>query len=248
MKIYPYSAASASAKELSLALGIKRLRREGKALDLRGQTVINWGCSAIRRELHNINILNHPDAVAIAANKLKAFVAMDDPVDVPPFTTKREEAIQWLKEGCAVVVRETLTGHSGEGIIILDKPDAEVPVAPLYTKYIPKKLEYRIHVHKNNAFFVQRKARNKEVPDGKVNWQVRNHVNGFIFAHVDVEVAEEAKYAAIMAVKSIGLDFGAVDTIQGVKDKKWYVLEVNTACGLAGETVNKYVEQFKGYQ
>jgi D-alanine-D-alanine ligase-like ATP-grasp enzyme len=47
-----------------------------------------------------------------------------------------------------------------------------------------------------------------------------------------------------MAVNHLGLDFGAVDMIYNAKRNTYYVLEVNTACGLAGETLNKYVEVF----
>jgi D-alanine-D-alanine ligase-like ATP-grasp enzyme len=43
------------------------------------------------------------------------------------------------------------------------------------------------------------------------------------------------------------LDFGAVDVIWNEKEDKYYVLEVNTACGLEGTTLDKYVEQFRRY-
>lgn len=244
MKIYPYSSASASAKALAEALGIKRCLREGGPIRDK-DFIINWGCHRIHREVDCRTILNLPMSVAIAGNKLKTFKVLDGTVGIPEWTESAEKASEWLKEGFLVVAREVLTGHSGEGITILQEDD-EVIEAPLYTKYIPKKNEYRIHVFRDNAFFIQRKARNKEIPDEQVNWQVRNHGNGFIFAHKDVEITDEAKDVAIMAVKTLGLDFGAVDLVQNVKTKKWAVLEVNTACGLSGETVEKYVEQFKG--
>jgi glutathione synthase/RimK-type ligase-like ATP-grasp enzyme len=247
MKLYPYTAGSQSAKDLAAALGIKRLHREGEEFNLKGQTVINWGCSVLKRSLVGGSFLNKPEAIAIAANKLKAFKAMHGHVGIPLFTESREEAIEWQQLGHIVVVRHLLSGHSGEGIELVATEAVQMPEAPLYTCYVKKKEEYRIHVNGGVAFFVQRKARNKEIPDEKVNWQVRNHGNGFIFAHQDVDAPDVAKEQAIMAVKAIGLDFGAVDIIQNTVTKAWVVLEVNTACGLTGGTLKKYVEQFKGY-
>lgn len=73
---------------------------------------------------------------------------------------------------------------------------------------------------------------------------MRNHANGFIFAHEGVDIPDDVKELAVGAVAALDLDFGAVDLIQ-TKMGKWYVLEVNTACGLAGTTLKKYAEQFR---
>jgi glutathione synthase/RimK-type ligase-like ATP-grasp enzyme len=244
MKIYPYINGSKSAKALAMSLNIKRLFREGKPIKVK-DVVINWGCSRIRRDVKCPIILNPPDCVAIAGNKLSTFKALTGIVGIPEWTESLVEASTWLDEGFDVVARTTLTGHSGEGIII-STPGDDLPVAPLYVKYIPKKDEYRIHVFQGKAFFVQRKARNKEIPNEKVDWKVRNHGNGFIFAHKDVDVPDVAKEYAIMAVKTLGLDFGAVDIIKHAKKKEWFILEINTACGLEGTTLTKYTEQFEG--
>lgn len=247
MKIYPYSMASASAKSLAESLGVQRVRKEGKNVHVAG-TLLNWGCSAFYREMtYEDELLNDPYAVAKAVNKLQAFKALEGHVGIPDWTESREEALKWHGEGFSVVSRTKLTGHSGEGIYICI-PDANVmEQAPLYTKYIRKRQEYRLHVFRDKVFFTQRKARNKDIPDDEVNWQIRNHANGFIFAHQYVDVGPDAQAQAIMAVKTLGLDFGAVDIIKGVDDK-WYVLEVNTACGLEGTTLEKYVEIFKEFR
>lgn len=245
-KIYPYSDGSASAKALSNALGVKRLFREGKNAHVNG-AIINWGNSAFYRDLtYETELLNHPDAVAKAVNKLEAFKALDGHVGIPKWTTCPVEAARWLTEAHMVVQRMKLTGHSGEGIEIATPDEGIIKAAPLYTQYVRKRQEYRLHVFRDKVFFTQRKARNLDVPDEEVNWQIRNHANGFIFAHLDVDVGPEANQHAIDAVRVLGLDFGAVDIIKGVDDK-WYVLEVNTACGLEGTTLEKYVEVFKEY-
>lgn len=247
MKLYAYKQGSASAKALADALGIKRLKHEGKPLLIK-DTLINWGGSAIKRAViyQDTKVLNWPASVAKAANKLETFKALSEAgVSVPDWTNDSKEALEHFK-GESIVVRHKLNGHSGEGIEIIE-PLQNLPMnAPLYTKYIKKKEEYRIHVFQGEAFFVQRKARKLDVPDEEVNWKVRNLAGGFIFANKEVEVADVAKREAIAAVHALGLDFGAVDIILGT-DKNWYVLEVNTACGLEGTTLEKYVEQFQKY-
>lgn len=245
MLIYPYSPASQSSKDLANAIGIKRAKHEGKAI--KTDLLINWGASSITRE-YNGEILNKPQAVAKAVNKLSSFKSLKGHCTLPDFTESLEEANKWLAEGATVVARTKLTAHSGEGIVIVDTDSGDkLPEAKLYTRYIPKSDEYRLHVFKNKVFFVQRKARNKDIPDDKVNWKVRNHGNGFVFANKDVvfDNRNAAYDEAIQAVAALGLDFGAVDLIYNKRHGKYYVLEVNTACGLSGSTLDAYAKVFK---
>lgn len=247
MLIYPYNPNSESAKALAAALGLKRAKHEGKEIK---KNVINWGASKIDRPITG-NIINRPEAVAKAANKLTTLkILKEKGVNTPLFTESFEEASSWIKEGRTVVARTKLNAHSGEGIVIVDSDSGEeLPEAKLYTMYVPKTEEYRIHIMGNprKAIFIQRKARSKDVPDEKVNWKVRNHQNGFIYAHKDID--EDALKPAIIqakeAVTALGLHFGAVDLIFNKKQGKYFVLEVNTACGLSGETINAYAKGFK---
>lgn len=245
MKIYSYNEHSKSAKNLAKALGVLRIRHHGPLIRL--DRVINWGASKIKRDIIANKILNKPINVGKASNKLECFKALDGHVDIPNYSTCPIEANKWLAAGVTVVERHKLTGHSGEGIVIVDadKHDKVSPYAKLYVKYIPKMEEYRVHVFRDKVFFVQRKARNKDVEDKDVNWKIRNHHNGFIYSHIDVDVPDVAKQAGIMAVKCLGLDFGAVDIVYNKRSNKYYVLEVNTACGMEGTTLQKYVEIFK---
>lgn len=253
MKIYPYKQGSKSARLLADALGCKILRREGNPIQLGGQVVINWGSSKINRELVNAITINWPEAVSIAANKLRTFsILAARGVSIPPWTEDIEKAKQAIQAGLTVFCRTKLTGHSGQGIVIAKTVDALVD-APLYTVYQKPVQEYRIHVglfdneDEHRVIFVQRKARKKDVPDDKVNWKIRNHANGFIFAHKDVEVAQEGHRQAIKAVKCLGLHFGAVDILE-LPDGSFSVLEVNTACGIEGTTLEKYTELFRSYE
>ena len=239
MKLYSYNSGSKSAKSLANGLGIKMLRQEGPTY-LGGETIINWGASVITRK-HTSNVLNRPEAIARAVNKLQAFKTMEGRCPLPLFTESRVEASKWLPE--AVVCRTLLNGHSGNGIVIAENEEQMVD-AKLYTKYVKKQHEYRLHVFDGKVFYVQKKARSNAVADENVNWKVRNHGNGFIYAHIGIDVADDVKQIAVDAIAALGLDFGAVDMIV-TKSGKWYVLEANTACGLENTTLEKYVEQFK---
>ena len=240
--IYPYMNGSKSAKALAEGLGIKVLKREGKAR--RVTTLINWGCSNIERDIRFNNILNEPAAIRNASNKLNTFRLFEaEKVPTVPWTTVRETAQGWADHDEKVVVRHKLSGHSGEGIEIIT--DA-VPNAPLYTKYVKKTQEYRIHVFQDQVVFEQRKARKKDVPDDQVNWQVRNLAGGFIFANADVAVPAEVRNAAIAAIKALGLDFGAADI--GIGKEGVVVYEVNTACGIQGKNLENYVNIFKQFK
>lgn len=248
IKIVPYKMGSASAVALSEALKIKRVNREvGK--NVNASLVINWGCSYIDRLFYwkddVVNVLNYPEDIANASCKLATLsILKDKGVVTPDWSESREEASKWLAEGVAVVCRTKLNGHSGDGIVIASKQE-EIVDAPLYTKYVMKKHEYRIHVFNGKVIFQQRKARKKEVADDKINWKVRNLAGGFIYANQDVNADDACKQLAIDAVAALELHFGAVDIIWNEKQNKYYVLEINTAPGLTGSTLDAYVEAFR---
>jgi glutathione synthase/RimK-type ligase-like ATP-grasp enzyme len=237
IRIHPWKQGSRSAKALATALGGKVLKKEGSKFVKRpGDVIINWGDSAAG----NLSCLNLGGNVATASNKLRAFEKFREAgVSIPEFATSKE-GVKW---GGVTVVRHKLTGHSGEGIEIADA--GNLPSAPLYVQYIPKKAEYRVHVVGERVVLVQRKARNPECDNP--NWKVRNHDNGFIFVRNGVDAPSSVLEQASRAVAALGLDFGAVDIIWNEKSKKAFVLEVNTAPGLEGSTIDDYAQGFKTF-
>lgn len=302
--IYPYKVGSESCKALAQGLDLKRIaHKESKFKGAPDKLVINWGASKVSEEVSKCKILNLPQAVHNASDKLKAFNCMnadkkttrlikaggqlhhlkvnhdvflgvaDDfvgqikhprygTIDIeepapngvgfcrtPEYTSIKAEAGLWLAGGHTVVERHVLNGNSGDGIRLVEPNDEEgLSRCPLYVKYVPKKQEYRIHVCGGQAVDIQRKARRKDVADEDINWKIRNHDNGFIFArNEDGEVPADVIVQAVSAVGTLGLAFGAVDVIFNEKSQQAYVLEVNTAPGLAGATLEGYVSRFKDY-
>lgn len=241
LKILPYKIQSESARDLARALGVKRIIPGGDYRPGYRTTVVNWGCS----EPHFVtsNILNRPEAVRLASNKLSTLKTLKEKgVSVPEFTTHAETAKLWQEDGFRVVVRHKLQSHSGQGIQIC-QPEDELPHAPLYTKYTRKDKEFRVHVFKGRAIDWSEKCRRNGAEP--VSTLIRNHANGWVFCREGRVIPQFALTNSIEAVAALGLDFGAVDVI--VRGDRSWVLEVNTAPGLEGTTLQRYVEAFRRY-
>ena len=254
---YPYKAASKSVRGLKKILGAREIKREGSSFKpSRLKTVINWGSSEVPANyLRGGRVLNKPDVVGLCSNKRDFFNKYAGEEYLVPATTRLTEALEWVKEGKTVVCRTKLTGHSGEGIIIYTPEkllaDEKMPEAPLYTMYKKKKHEFRLHIVNGEVIDSQRKVLRTdddrpETPD----FHIRTHNNGFIFARNDKSLDDEemmkiVEDATLACFNDSGLDFGAIDVIYNSKEKKAYILEINTAPGLTGTTLENYAEAFK---
>jgi glutathione synthase/RimK-type ligase-like ATP-grasp enzyme len=235
VKILPYKMGSQSAKKLAHQLNIKRLKSRGPVVR---DVVLNWGASSPSRKC--VNYINKPEAVALASNKLRAFRTMlEANVNVVPFTTHKFDVERWLDEGTKVVARKLLSSHSGRGIVVIKTKEDFVP-APLYTKYIKKDDEFRVHVFKEKVIdYVCKRKRTGVEADP----YIRSHNNGWVFCRDAITLSEGVKNEAVAAVKALGLDFGAVDVV--FRNGRAFVLEVNTAPGLEGTTLQRYADAFR---
>lgn len=243
IRVYPYKQGSRSAKAIAHGLGGKVIKLEGSVYKWKeGDVLINWGSSNVMDPLTLFKpMLNDIILVKDATNKLTAFQRMQDRgVSIPDFAASIGD-IQWSG---LTVVRHKLTGHSGEGIEIHEHT-TQLPEAPLYVKYVKKSNEYRVHIIGETIVAIQRKARDTTNPNP--NWRIRNHDNGFIFVRQGFETPESVKTQAHKAIQALNLDFGAVDVIWNEKKQRAFVLEVNTAPGLEGQTIRDYVEGFKTF-
>jgi len=250
MNIYPYHPYSETARELSRALGARRIRHEGSIFRGRpSKVVLNWGASELPPQVLRCQVLNNPESVALAVNKRKFFETMDPTGLVPPWTTSRETAQEWLHDGRKVVCRTVLTGNSGRGVVIARTPEQMV-AAPLYTRYIPKETEWRVHVFNAQVLDIQRKGLSSRVDPEDANWEIRNWDNGFVFIRGDVnnwpeEFLNRLREAALKTTATLRLHFGAMDIIHNASTDRIYVLEANTAPHFEGITLDKYVEALR---
>lgn len=236
IRIEPYKRWSGGAKALGKRAGILRATPKQVAKHGDFTHIINWGNSERR---FNGTYINQPEQVAVASDKLRSAKAFNDyGTPQPDFTEDRDVAKEWAAEG-TVVCRKLLRASCGRGIVLAESPDMVVP-APLYVKYIKKADEYRVHVFAGQVIDIQQKRRRLEVPDEEVNYQIRNHHNGWVFARDGVVCPSAVTDAAVSAVSALGLDFGAVDIGFNNHSGTPAVYEVNTAPGLEGTTLEKY--------
>jgi hypothetical protein len=262
---FPYNMGSGSPiamQEVLQGLGHNclRARANGTYRPRPTDIVINWGNARNPDSwVPPQNMLNKPEAVNVAGNKLFTFTALAEAgVNVPEYTTNIGLASSWLGEGHVVVERHLLRGHSGEGIRIV-RPEGEEVLnpAPLYVKYKKKKNEYRVHVFNGTVLFIQEKRRERDRERTADESLVRSHANGWVFCREGIEIVTDATKVdllrrlfetALNTVTALGLDFGAVDIIYNQKEDKFYVLEVNTAAGLEGQSVTDYVNAILALQ
>ena len=273
--ILPYKKASKSAGEIARALNIKYLRLEGsKYKSKEGRFVINWGSSKRPpwdKVLGGSRVINGFSAVKAASNKLTALTLLrDGGVNVPFFTTELDKVVSIMEEDPQrrFMGRTLLTGSGGEGCYFISGRAGDNEVSPeaahnrnarvykLFTDYIPKTAEYRVHVMNGKVFDVTQKKSRKSVEAvggddmfamNPTNYKIRSYNNGWVFCREGIEYPPEILDVAIRAVQALSLDFGAVDIIWN-RNKGIFVLEVNTAPGLEGTTLENYIEQFKGVE
>lgn len=207
--------------------------------------VINWGASQLleRMRVTDTRIVNTPKQVKIAGNKLFAFQALQGGpnIRIPEFTTDRTVAQEWVPQS-GVVVRHVLSGHSGNGIEVVR--EGELPRAPLYTKLLKKKKEFRVHVMDGEVIDVQEKRKRSDY-EGEFDSTVRNYHTGWVYCRGNIEQPDGLAEQAIGAVQALGLDFGAVDILYNQHYNTCTILEVNTAPGLEGTTITNYEQAFR---
>ena len=179
-------------------------------------------------------------------------------------------------QGSRMYARTILNSHSGKGIVLMVNPrdvgrdviqrvinGGSMPVylpgynmpqlqgCELFTQGVAgKRTEYRIHVVSDQVILVQQKRR-KEGWGNNPNYNslVRNVESSWIYAVNDIDQngLELVKEAAVEAIQTFGLDFGAVDVIYKEQTNQAFVLEINTAPGLDqdGSALTAYTEAFQ---
>lgn len=137
-------------------------------------------------------------------------------------------------------------------IIEEDNPDQALRDCQLFTQgIIGRRTEFRIHVVGGKTILSQVKLRREGHADNPLsNTIVRNVASGWVYGVQNIEEQAglgKAQEAALRTVNTFGLDFGAVDVIYKHDTDQVFVLEVNTAPGLAdeGSALEKYTEAFK---
>lgn len=225
------------------------LKEEG--VDIRGGTkipevevgtLIRWGATGkVGRKPRKV--LNRMDAIARASNKREALNIMRAAgINVPVVLNADEVRLEHLP----VLGRKD--HHVGANDIVLcmnlrDVDRARAAGCSHFSKYIPTKAEYRVHVFGDQIIKTSQKILTE--PELATQPWIRNLGAGYTFRQSEQRLSGAARGMAIDAVNALGLTFGAVDVIVS-DDDQTYILEVNTAPGLQTDTsLEAYLEQFK---
>ena len=126
----------------------------------------------------------------------------------------------------------------GNDIVLVQcgRPNPARRVSDFYTHVVPKRKEFRVWAFRGQPIGTYEKVLQYPTKNGRGGrsrdvWNWRNGY-AYVFVH-QREAARELKATGVAAIAALGLDFGAVDIIEG-NDGRYYVLEVNTAPGVEG--------------
>lgn len=202
----------------------EQLRAAGvEVVDAGGDALVSYGCN-LQTQLPCLN------AAAGRLDKLaqqRQLIAAGVPsIEV----LSRDEA---LRLGAYPLLGRLAHHKAGRDIkLCLDEGAVRASGSEWFTPFVPSRGEYRCWVFRSAHLGSYRKAFK-----GAVAWRGRcgrNFHNGFAFELVRAaDINREAVEAARKAVGALGLDFGAVDVLDGAVGG-CKVLEVNTAPGVKG--------------
>jgi glutathione synthase/RimK-type ligase-like ATP-grasp enzyme len=220
-------------RELARALGIPSGMENRRVIS----PMIRWG-SAIEHRAETL--LNPREAILRSSNKLVALrkmkeagVRVPDVLLVPNYLAERPNGV-WLGRKCH--------GMQGRDIqVFTPERPGELRGIDFFSRYIPNRREYRLHVFRDKVIRVQGKY--LDHPEQHTNQYIKNHEQGFRFRAPRNQLRPERTEMAIKAVQAVGLDFGAVDVLIG-EDGLTYVLEVNSAPACSPRTAACYVAEF----
>jgi glutathione synthase/RimK-type ligase-like ATP-grasp enzyme len=204
-------------------------------------TVIKWGCT--KKVKANV-IYNKTNAIIDSSNKGEARLIMQEAgVRVPKFI----HIENYKDEDCPIIARPNHHAK-GKNFVTFNKEQFEEFAIHYrthngnwyYSSFVDKDREFRVHCAHGKILGIVEKPNPK---NGSLAWNMAQ-------THEPFKVLPRSEWKkmlcwyALKAVKSLNLDFGAVDVIK--KGNTYYVLEVNTAPDIASTDymTGKYAQYF----
>lgn len=205
-------------------------------------TLIRWG-SRVEEWVDDVyeKVANPCSAIKLCSDKIVSSEAMDIAgVNVPEYSDDPYALIEQF--GYPLLGRKRQHARGTDIKLILQERDLRKR-CDYYTRYIPTKREFRIHVVGDKVIRIQGKY--LDYPEQAVSY-MRNYATGYRFRKPRLRLKPDRLTMAVSAVKSLGLDFGAVDLLIG-DDGLGYVLEVNTAPSCSPITMGAYAVALTDY-
>ena len=157
------------------------------------------------------------------------------------FTPDAETARSWLREEKTVFGRKLLNASCGRGIVVMESENDFQP-CPVYTKYKKKKREFRIHIFKETVVAIVEKKRKRGF-EGQRDTKIRNLENGYVFVQQTVALPDGLSELALRAARVTESDFKGVDIGYNERNNELFVIEVNSAPGIQGNNITKYLSE-----
>jgi hypothetical protein len=202
-------------------------------------TLIRWGNRAQEWLDDAYTVVNPCEALRNASHKVRANELMTEAgVEVPAWDIDPYNLIG--EYGYPILGRKFHHARGTDIKLVLQERDLRKR-RDYYSVYIPTNREYRIHVVGDEVIRVQGKYLDR--PELKQS-HIRNYATGYRFRAPRMRLRPDRLTMAVSAVKSLGLDFGAVDLILA-DDGSCYVLEVNTAPSCSPLTLGAYAVAFQ---
>ncbi len=215
-----------------------------------GQNIVlfNWGRTSLQVP-ENTVIINRPERVKVVSNKIETRkILIEHGINVPITLFSKDEAMAFIEKNPYTKLIGRPGKHYGGKNVIFIKSRYDLIKdcnSEYWSEYIEKDEEYGIFVFKNRVIGgVQKIVNNKN----KIVW---NHCAGGYFKTIyKGQYPQEVRDISRASAKVLEIDFSRVDII--TKDRKTYVLELNTAPQLSGfrqqmlvKEINKILENNK---
>ena len=207
----------------------------------RSGIVLNHGNGepiSVADNVRRLYVINKPSYIYKCSNKLTNYNILPD---YYPYTTSN-----WRDVDDFPIIAKPFSGHHGYGMKVLHDFDElynfvrRHPSRYLYQKLIPIRHEYRFNVFDGEVYQVSRKERIDEINSQGSDFKYNSigmgaNISDRFWDYVN-EIIEDFDSNVGSALGHYGIDI-----IKGT-NKKYYMCEMNTACGLGEYTVDKLLE------
>jgi len=164
----------------------------------------------------------------------------------PEWTTSLGSAMHYLINGewKKLVARRRIKSQTGNGTMIftdaylMEKED-ELNPFKVFTKYIPKKREFRVNIFKDTIVNIREKVR-KAGATGLT--EIRSQSNGYTTVKLQSPAPAGIEELALRASKVSSSDFKGVDIGYNQLKNLLFVLEVNSGPSIEGSSVKEYAQ------
>jgi glutathione synthase/RimK-type ligase-like ATP-grasp enzyme len=187
---------------------------------------------------------NSTDFISLLSDKRKfSNFCKDNGIYSPIFYT-----IDTKPEKYPILVRKTLTGFGGKGIIFCNNEEEYNSVMTRYywwTPFIKCSYEIRVHLFDNKVSRIY-----KKVKEGEDDLPIRNSENGYHFSLQSENLENKYKKAQELATKlgelfiPLGGHFSGLDFGYDSEKKEYFVFEGNSAPGLSSINAEEYAKFF----